>query len=84
MKNDKYGKTSLILGIVSLFPTGIPGLICAGLGLYYSSKQKRIAYTKNAKWGMILSIIGIAIGVVAFIGSIFMSLIFAMMAAAGY
>lgn len=61
--NDKLGKISLILGILSLFCcgifTGIPALIVSG------KARKQNPYDKKAKAGKVLGIINIVLTVIA-------------------
>ena len=70
-----FAIAALVLGIVSIVTTccyGIVGLICGIVGLILSLKAKNEGNTEGINTaGMILSIIGIAIGAIYFLVVIF-------------
>ena len=83
MKEDKYGRTSKIFGILSVIPIfGFMGIVFAILGLVYGSKQKKLGPSKDAKTGIVLSIIGIFVSGITGLVFLMLSLMMAIMSAA--
>ncbi len=67
IKDNSFGISSVILGILSIVISGGNGIILGIIGLFFSLKQKKISKNKWSKAGLILSIIGIILGIVAII-----------------
>ena len=62
--DNSFGTSSVILGILSIIFSSIPGLILGITALVFAMKQKKIEKNKWSKWGMLLSIIGIILSII--------------------
>jgi hypothetical protein len=68
MKKDdnSYGTASVVLGILSIVLSSLPGIILAIVGIVFANKQRKIESNKWAKNGKVLGIVGLILGIVTF------------------
>jgi len=65
MENNKFGTTSMVLGIIGMFFLWVPilNLILPIIALVYSAKQRKIEPNGMATAGLVLGIIGLVIAI---------------------
>jgi glycopeptide antibiotics resistance protein len=64
LTDNSFGIAGVILGILSVLSLNIVGIVLGFIGLTFSRKQNKIAKNKWSKYGMVLNVIGIVVGVV--------------------
>ena len=66
-QDNSFGTASVVLGIIGLTISSLPGAILGFIGLIFGMKQKNMMKNSWSKAGIILNIISIIIGIALFI-----------------
>lgn len=68
--DNSFGTASVILGIIGLVISSLPGAIFGAVGLIFASKQRKISKNGWSKAGKILNVIAIILGLTLFVVNI--------------
>ena len=65
--DNSFGVSSVILGIMAITFSSVHALIFSIIGLVFAQKQKKLMKNKWSKYGLVLNIIGLILGILSII-----------------
>ena len=61
--DNSAGIVGIVFGVLSVL-SGVPGILLGLIGFFFSLNQHKKAKNKWSQWGLVLNIVGFALGII--------------------